>query len=370
MCVCIVGLLFMCLIGGNETSEEAQDTIARLDKLTSVSCHDDIYLFEYKDKWVVNYNKNAQTVKINEKKIYDCISEGFEIDDIGNDGNFIYNWEKNQLYAGVDCEDKDGHITFIMYSLDKKEWTLMLNDEWYDFSDEFKKYVDDYGLLDAMQQDVKAFENDLAVEDLSIEDLKNLDYDDIVQYYEEHPIKNEPESENETEKTTEQEQEESQAESGDQASKDIQEEQTDQSNAALDYETPFEQIVTFYQNNDKDASGEMQLVDCYQDYDEIGEQSIIVVNVHVKNTGNTDISVSSADFSMYGDNSLLEKNYTSNYNLILGTISPGREIEGTVVFSADPLQYDVVELEFAGVTIPVRNDKVNVFQDRPEEDFQ
>ena len=73
---------------------------------------------------------------------------------------------------------------------------------------------------------------------------------------------------------------------------------------------------------------------------------------------------------MYGDNSLLEKNYTSNYNLILGTISPGREIEGTVVFSADPLQYDVVELEFAGVTIPVRNDKVNVFQDRPEEDFQ
>lgn len=202
ICACIVGFLFMCLICGNETSEEEQETITKLGKLTNVSCHDDIYLFEYKDKWVVNYNEYAQTVKINETKIYDCISEWFESNDIGNDGDFYYNWGENQLHAGVDCKEKGGHITFIKYSIDEKKWTLMFNDEWYDLSNEFKKYLDDYKLLDTMQQDVKLFENDLATEGLSIEDLKNLEYDDVVQYFKVHPIENEPDIETETEIAT------------------------------------------------------------------------------------------------------------------------------------------------------------------------
>lgn len=347
LCVCIVGVLFMCLIGGNEASEEAQDTIAKLDKMTDVTCKEDRYLFNYKDKWVININADAQTVKIMEKEIYNCISSSMESDDIGNDGEFIFNWGENKMYAQVDCEDKDGHISIIQYSSDDKKWTLMLNGEWYELSKDFQKYIDDYGLLEIMQNDVKSFESDLETVELSVDDLENVSYDEVVEYYKDHPLENVQESETEEKQGTDTE-----IETGDDTEKQIESNTSGMS--------PYDVTISFYQNNDPNKSGEMKIEDCYVSYDSL-DNKIIVVKVHFKNTGNTDLDVSQVDFSLYGDNQLIDPNdYSVDY--FRGTISSGREIEGEFAYSADPDQFKQLELEFADQTIELKNNQVDVFE--------
>lgn len=361
--VVIIGFLLMCLIGGNENSDEAEKIISKLEKMTTVSKKDDMYLFTYKDKWFINYNENAQTVRIKEPKISDCLENAFGNTDIGCDGTFCYNWNDNEFYSYIDTEENDKKISIVQYSLKDKKWTLMLDDGWHNVTKDFKKYLNDYGILDIMEEDVKAFKEDLATQKLTEDDLKKISFEDVVNYYKDHKLKSN------TENTQEQEESESSSELV--QTEDIENknsEDTQETNGALDYETPFEQKVSFYLNNDKEQAGEMQLTNCYQDYDTGNDRSIIVVEVHIKNVGSEDIDVGYGDFSMYGDNKLLKNTFVSNYDIFSGTISPGREIDGTVIFEGDPLEYNVVELEFAGVTIPLRNDKVNVFQDRPEEE--
>lgn len=51
-----------------------------------------------------------------------------------------------------------------------------------------------------------------------------------------------------------------------------------------------------------------------------------------------------------------------------GTISPGRENEGVVAFYGDSQQYSTIELEFAKTSIPLKNDKINIFEEQLTED--
>ena len=223
----------------------------------------------------------------------------------------------------------------------------MLNGEWYELSKDFQKYIDDYGLLEIMQNDVKSFESDLETVELSVDDLENVSYDEVVEYYKDHPLENVQESETEEKQGTDTE-----IETGDDTEKQIESNTSGMS--------PYDVTISFYQNNDPNKSGEMKIEDCYVSYDSL-DNKIIVVKVHFKNTGNTDLDVSQVDFSLYGDNQLIDPNdYSVDY--FRGTISSGREIEGEFAYSADPDQFKQLELEFADQTIELKNNQVDVFE--------
>lgn len=128
---------------------------------------------------------------------------------------------------------------------------------------------------------------------------------------------------------------------------------------------PFNQVISFTQNDNDDATGEMQILECYSDYDEPSDQNVIVAKIHVKNTGKQDIIIGTFDFSLYGDNKILKSCYDSDFNnFTTETISAGREMEGTVAFYANPYELNIIELEFAGVSITLKNSNMSVFAEQ------
>lgn len=169
--------------------KEAQNTVSKLDEITTVTHDKDRYLFDYNNEWLININEAARTVKLQENLIYDCLSDFFEADDIGNTGEFLFNWEENTIHSSLDCTDDSGSVSFIKYSFDKEEWEVMHDGTWYNLSDSFMKHINDYDLLDSIVNDIKTFENQLNKSGLSVNDLKNLTYSDVVKYYKKHTIK-------------------------------------------------------------------------------------------------------------------------------------------------------------------------------------
>ena len=111
----VVALLVGC------SDEESKDIIQKLDKGTNVSKSEDRYLFDYGESWEMNYNDAAQTVYINEVEVADCVASFAGVEDIGNDGQFVYNWDKEQYYLYVDYDEDGSNISIISYSADKEE---------------------------------------------------------------------------------------------------------------------------------------------------------------------------------------------------------------------------------------------------------
>lgn len=174
----LVGAL---LVGCSD--EESKDIIQKLDKGTNVSKSEDRYLFDYGESWEMNYNDDAQTVYINEVEVADCVASFAGIEDIGNDGQFVYNWDKEQYYLYVDYDEDGSDVSIISYSADKEEWSIMVDGEWHEATDDFVNYMSDSGVVSVMEQDVNSFKEDLKALGVSIDDLSYISYDDIDDYY-------------------------------------------------------------------------------------------------------------------------------------------------------------------------------------------
>lgn len=174
----LVGAL---LVGCSD--EESKDIIQKLDKGTNVSKSEDRYLFDYGESWEMNYNDDAQTVYINEVEVADCVASFAGVEDIGNDGQFVYNWDKEQYYLYVDYDEDGSDVSIISYSADKEEWSIMVDGEWHEATDDFVNYMSDSGVVSVMEQDVNSFKEDLKALGVSIDDLSYISYDDIDDYY-------------------------------------------------------------------------------------------------------------------------------------------------------------------------------------------
>lgn len=174
----LVGAL---LVGCSD--EESKDIIQKLDKGTNVSKSEDRYLFDYGESWEMNYNDDAQTVYINEVEVADCVASFAGVEDIGNDGQFVYNWDKEQYYLYVDYDEDGSDVSIISYSADKEEWSIMVDGEWHEATDDFVNYMSDSGVVSVMEQDVNSFKENLKALGVSIDDLSYISYDDIDDYY-------------------------------------------------------------------------------------------------------------------------------------------------------------------------------------------
>lgn len=174
------------------SDSKSQAIIEKIDIATDMTHDTDAgnrYLFDYDDQWEINYNKDAQTVRFVESAVEDCICSFAGIDYIGDNANIvIYDWNDNAYHTNVEYIDEDGdHVSMIKYSIDDDEWSIMADDggesDWYDASDDFLKDVDDYGLVEILNGDLKQFKSILKDSDLSLDDLKYISFDDVDRYY-------------------------------------------------------------------------------------------------------------------------------------------------------------------------------------------
>lgn len=124
--------------------------------------------------------------------------------------------------------------------------------------------------------------------------------------------------------------------------------------------SPYGHVWLFHQGDDKDATGKITLQECYVETDKWHDKDVIVCHVHVENTGDQKLYICQEDFSLYCDNQLVDYNYNCVESLS-GVISPGRELDGEIAFDADPDDYSIVELEFAGGSVALKNNEYDIF---------
>ncbi len=184
-----VCFLFFSLLCGCSLEDKNQATIEKLDMISDVIPQDDMYLYNYNDEWLLTYKSYEKNVRIYEPKVFDCLATFFESQDIGNDSTFTYNWIKKQYYLNVDCQMEGMKFSLVRYSIKRKKWSIMFDDDWHNLSAEGKEIMNNSGLANIMEQDVKKFESDLSKNDLTLNELSLLHYKVINNYYSEQFMK-------------------------------------------------------------------------------------------------------------------------------------------------------------------------------------
>lgn len=199
--IVIIAIILLLVIAINFSNKETRKTIEKLSEFTNVEQDGDRYLFSYNDEWVLNYNPDAQTVRIKDPEVLKCLSSFLGSQDTGNDGTFVYNWEDKSYYAYVDCKIDGKNASSVQYSIKKDKWILMLDGDWYKLTKKSKKDIDNCGLKDIMKQDVKDFESDLNKYGLMLDDVQAVFYSDIKKYYSKKNAEGAPEKITTTETT-------------------------------------------------------------------------------------------------------------------------------------------------------------------------
>lgn len=199
--IVIIAIIVLLVIAINFSNKETRKTIEKLSEFTNVEQDGDRYLFSYNDEWVLNYNPDAQTVRIKDPEVLKCLSSFLGSQDTGNDGTFVYNWEDKSYYAYVDCKADDKEVSIVEYSIKKEQWILKDDNERYELTKNGKENMDNCGLEAIMKQDVKDFESDLNKYGLMLDDVQAVFYSDIKKYYSKKNAEGAPEKITTTETT-------------------------------------------------------------------------------------------------------------------------------------------------------------------------
>lgn len=78
-----------------------------------------------------------------------------------------------------DTDIPDGKLSIITYNLEKDKFTLNVDGDRYEPTDEFVEYLDSYKLADTLKEDVSVFKRALNQMELSVEQVGALSFSDI-----------------------------------------------------------------------------------------------------------------------------------------------------------------------------------------------
>lgn len=105
---------------------------------------------------------------------YGCFSENSV-----SSAGFSYDIDENEARIYFDVEISDGHLTIASYNFDKKEYTVNIDGNRYETTDDFNAFVQTYNLVESMQADIDAFKEVLNKHGLSLDDLLRVKYKTI-----------------------------------------------------------------------------------------------------------------------------------------------------------------------------------------------
>ena len=163
------------------SSDEVRKITEKLEKFTIVEEREDLITFDYSNSndksWTITYSKENVFVRIEDNRIDDLIISIDGINSLSRKGEISYDFDEKEVRLYFD-EDLAG-ISILSYNLEDASYLLNKDGEYYEISEEFKDILEENGFLEIVENDIKTFENDLNDNDLSLEEITNLKYNDI-----------------------------------------------------------------------------------------------------------------------------------------------------------------------------------------------
>ena len=182
--VIVVGILGLCMLSEDDTNE--LDIIAKLEAFTSVyedEINEKYYFLPENEEWALTYSTGNEWVSFENPTVIECFTEGLGADcfaeDSVSDFGFAYDLSDNEARIYFDTDIEDGHLTIVSYNLTDKEYTLMIDGEKWEPTDEFIDFVEGYALSDTIETNVATFVDTLQKNELTIDDLLCVKYDTL-----------------------------------------------------------------------------------------------------------------------------------------------------------------------------------------------
>ena len=187
--VLIVAVIFVILISGGSTDKG--ETIERLLGSTDATNAGDSFIFTYGDTvvgdplkgWELTYTSENEFVRFSEDTVASCFVYWFGADCLKRPG-FSYDLDENAARVYFDVEIDEGDLSIINYDIDSDEFTLMIDGERYEASDELIRFMDSYDIPQIFVDDIKSFKEDLSDNGISFDGITDLRYEDISKYIE------------------------------------------------------------------------------------------------------------------------------------------------------------------------------------------
>ena len=179
--IIVIAILGMGLIG---SSGEKEKTIKKLEAITEVEKNGNMYDFNYNNnQWKIRCTKENIHARLYEPDVKDLLDNVLGKDS-GNEYEFVYDF-KNEIAIYSDLEKDGNTYSTITYDIDKDKFKIMENSsDWYELSDEFEKYIRDSGIIDTMKEDISTLKKILKKNDLTFDEIRELDYGSVKKYME------------------------------------------------------------------------------------------------------------------------------------------------------------------------------------------
>lgn len=184
--IILVGCVVFSGVGCSSKSETEMEVIEKLREITTLKKEEDIYVFENDSslKWKLRYTEGNEAVRFEEKAIEECFNKVFGEGCLERE-EFTYDLSENAARIYLDTEVEEGNLSIINYDIDKDEITVMIDGERYSASDSIEEVMEENNLLEVMEKDIDKFKSQLEENDISIEALMDLQFEDIRDYLEE-----------------------------------------------------------------------------------------------------------------------------------------------------------------------------------------
>lgn len=176
----VIGILIILFIVVNLGDKKDTDkVIEKIQSFTSMEKTDSSYVFST-DTWSLKYVESNEFVEFRNNEVYKCFVNCFQTYDLGNEGTFTYDLSEKEIRIYFNCEIPDGKLTIVNYNISSDNFTLIIDGQRYKPTNEFVEFINAYGLVDIMKNDIEAFINELKDRDLSTEKITDLRYKDLV----------------------------------------------------------------------------------------------------------------------------------------------------------------------------------------------
>lgn len=182
ICIIAVCIVVIVLIGNLIGGSNAKEAVEKLQTFTYAEKANDRCTFESSGIWRLIYTEENTVVEFDESAVIEYLMYSFGTYDVGNDGTFMYDLDENEIRIYLDITTEEGHFTIINYNLKKGEVYFNKDGEHYSATQAFTDEINNYGIIDIMKEDINQFKSELNYYDLSVDQLEQIKYKDIVKY--------------------------------------------------------------------------------------------------------------------------------------------------------------------------------------------